>query len=105
MGQTQWGTSGSQAPQVDPVQLFWREFYTRMVPRSQIRSNTQGVDFYLGRDYKHLTNTQKNQIKEEADAIKNKKEGSKPYPYEGGRRKQKTRKHKASKKSKKTRKH
>lgn len=81
----------------DPVEQFWKDFYTRMVPRKNILGE-HGVKYYLDRDTS-LSDEQKKQIIADAQKIMNGATNAKPYFYEGGKRK--TRRH--SKKQKKTR--
>lgn len=83
----------------NPIDLFWKDFYTRMVPQKDILNERYGVPYYLKKYYNNsLTEDQKAEILAKA---KNLQKNS-SYPYKGGKRKtKKTRKHMKKRVSKK----
>lgn len=106
MGNTQWGINRSDmTPLKTNVDVFWEDFYTRMVPKSKVKKT---VEDFLGKWYSHLSDNDKKKIREKADRIV---KGEEKYYYGGKRtrssRSGKTRKQKrrVSKKKQTRRKH
>ncbi len=75
----------AQMKQLTEVELFWKDFYTRMVPRKNILGE-HGVKFYLDKNTS-LSKEEKEQILADAKKIQNSEPNAKPYYYGGKRRK------------------